>query len=51
MEVGGQLHGPAALPPEKSPLYPLDRRIGGAQSRSGRGGEEKNSQPLTGIET
>jgi hypothetical protein len=23
----------------------LDRRLGGSQSRSGRGGEEKNSQP------
>jgi hypothetical protein len=28
----------------KSPWYPLDRRLGGPQSRSGRG-EEKNSQP------
>jgi hypothetical protein len=28
----------------------LDRRLGGPQSRSGRGDEEKNSQPLTGIE-
>jgi len=28
----------------------LDRRLGGPQSRSGRGGEEKNSQPLPGIE-
>jgi hypothetical protein len=25
-------------------------RLGGSQSRSGRGGEEKNSQPLPGIE-
>jgi hypothetical protein len=24
-----------------SPWYPLDRRLGGPQSRSGRGGEEK----------
>jgi hypothetical protein len=29
----------------KSPQYPLDRRLGGPQSRSGRSGEEKNSQP------
>jgi hypothetical protein len=29
----------------KSPWYPLDRMVGGPQSRSGRGGEEKNSQP------
>jgi hypothetical protein len=35
----------------KNPLYPLDRRLGGPQSRSGRGGEEKNSQPPPGIET
>jgi hypothetical protein len=30
--------------------YPLDRRLGGPQSRSGHGGEEKNSQPLPGLE-
>jgi hypothetical protein len=29
----------------KSPWYPLDRRLGGPQSSSWRGGEEKNSQP------
>jgi hypothetical protein len=34
----------------KSPLYPLDRRLGGPQSRTGRGGEEKNSQIPPGIE-
>jgi hypothetical protein len=34
----------------KSPWYPLYRRVGGPQSRSGRGGEEKNSQPQPGIE-
>jgi hypothetical protein len=34
----------------KSPWYPLDRRLGGPQSRSGRGGEEKNPQPPPGIE-
>jgi hypothetical protein len=43
VEVYGQLHAHVALPPGKSPLYPLDRRLGGPQSRSGRGGEEKNS--------
>jgi len=32
-------------PQGKSPLYPLDRRPGEHQSRSGHGGEEKNSQP------
>jgi hypothetical protein len=35
---------------EKSPMYPLDRRLGGPQRRSGRGGEEKKSQPLPGFE-
>jgi hypothetical protein len=34
----------------KSPWYPLDRRLGVPQSHSGHGGEEKNSQPLLGIE-
>jgi hypothetical protein len=28
----------------------LDRRLGGPQSRSERGGEEKNSDPIPGIE-
>jgi hypothetical protein len=31
MEVGGQRHAPAALPPEKETLYPLYRRLGGPQ--------------------
>jgi hypothetical protein len=44
MEVSGQLHATAALPQGKSPWYPLDRRLGGPQNRSGRDGE-KNSQP------
>jgi hypothetical protein len=34
----------------KSPFYQLDTRLGGLQSRSGSGGEEKNSQPLPGLE-
>jgi hypothetical protein len=34
----------------KSPWYQLDRRLGGPQSRSGRGGEKKHSQPLPGLE-
>jgi hypothetical protein len=50
MEVSGQLEAPAVLPQGKSPWYPLDRRMGGSQSRSGRGGEEKNSQLPSGIE-
>jgi hypothetical protein len=39
MEVNDHLHAPAALPPEKEPLVPI-----------GRGGEEKNFQPLLGLE-
>jgi hypothetical protein len=37
-------------PQGKSPWYPLDRRLGEPQSRSGCGGEEKNFQPLPGLE-
>jgi hypothetical protein len=43
MEVSGQLHVPAAL-------SPLNRRLGGPQSRSESGGEEKNYQLPPGIE-
>jgi hypothetical protein len=38
-------------PQGKSPWYPVDKRLGGPQIRSGRGGEEKNSQPPRGIES
>jgi hypothetical protein len=37
-------------PQGKSPWYSLDRTLGGPQSRSGRGDEEKNSQPLPWLE-
>jgi hypothetical protein len=37
-------------PQEKRPLYPLERSFGGPQSRPGRGGEEKKSQPQLGLE-
>jgi hypothetical protein len=50
MEASGQLHAPAALTPGKNPWYLLDRRLGGPQSRFGRGGKEENSQPPPGIE-
>ena len=42
-EVGGQRHAPAVLPPGKT-RYPLYRRLGGPQGRSGR--VRKNSPPL-----
>jgi hypothetical protein len=35
----------------KNLWYPLDTRLGGPQSRSGRNGEEENFQPLLGLET
>jgi hypothetical protein len=50
MEVSGQLHAPVALLPVKSPWYPLDRRLGGPQNRSGCSGEDKNSQPFPGLQ-
>jgi hypothetical protein len=37
-------------PQEKSPWNPLERRLDGPQSRSGLGGEGKNSYPPPGIE-
>jgi hypothetical protein len=37
-------------PQGKRPWYPFDRRLGGPQSQSGRGGKEKNSQTLLGLE-
>jgi hypothetical protein len=49
MEVTGQVNVPAVLPQEKSTHYSLDR-LGGPQSRSGRGGEEKNTQSPPEIE-
>jgi hypothetical protein len=36
-------------PREKSPRYTLDKRLGRSQNRSGRVGEEKNSEPLPGF--
>jgi hypothetical protein len=46
--VSGQHHAPAALYPRgKSPRYPLYRRLGGPQSRSGRRGYRKNPRDRT----
>jgi hypothetical protein len=36
-------------PKGKSHWCPFDRRLDGLQSRSGHGGEEKNSRPLSGL--
>jgi hypothetical protein len=46
MDESGQLHATVALHQGKSTRYPLDRRVDEPQSRSGRGGEKKISQPL-----
>jgi len=45
MEVGGQRHALAALPPGKT-WYSLYKRLSGPQSRSGR---VRKISPLTGI--
>jgi len=47
MEVGGQLHTPAALPSGKEPLVPIG--LGGPQRCSGRGGEEYHGKFLMSI--
>jgi hypothetical protein len=46
MEVSDKIHSPGALPPRESPWYPLVRRLGGSQSRSGRIGEKKKIPSL-----
>jgi hypothetical protein len=48
MEVNGQFHAPAALPPRER--APWVGGLGGTQSRPGRGGEDKNSQSSPEIE-
>jgi hypothetical protein len=45
MEVSGQIHAPATLPPEKSRQYPLHRKLGSLQSQSGQGGEKQHICP------
>jgi hypothetical protein len=50
MRVSGQRHAPAAPHPGKGHRYPLDRRLGGPQSRSGHEGYRKNPVRLPGIE-
>jgi len=50
MEVAGQLHEPAALPPGKEPLVSIGQETWWSQSLSGCNGEERNSQTHLGIE-
>ena len=58
MGVGGQRQAPAALPPGKT-RYPLYRRLGGSQNRSGRvrkiltppGFDPRTAQPVASLYT
>jgi hypothetical protein len=50
MEKNGQLYAPAALPHGKQLPLPLNKRLGGPQSRSGHYGEGKSILPLREIE-
>jgi hypothetical protein len=42
---------PGRFTPRENPQYPLDKRLGRTCSLSGRGGEEKDSKPVPGIES
>jgi hypothetical protein len=46
----GSSSRPGRFTPRREPRYPLNRRLGGPQSRSGNLGEEKNLFPVLGIE-
>ena len=48
MEVGGQRHAPAALPPGKT-RYPLNRRLGGPLGRSRRVRKISHPPPPAGV--
>jgi hypothetical protein len=43
-------HRESNLPQGKNAWHPLDRGLGGLQSRYAHGGDEKNSQSLPGLE-
>jgi len=49
MEVSGLFHDPAALPRGKGPCIRWLGRLGGPQSRSGRGDEEVGLEALTTV--
>jgi hypothetical protein len=50
LDLGTRCRWMPLYPQGKHHRYPQDKRLGGPQCRSGRGSEEKNSQPLPGIE-
>ena len=54
VDVSGVLHRPPLYPPPQgkgSSRDPLNRRLGGIQTRCGQFGEQKNPQYMPGIET
>jgi hypothetical protein len=51
MEVSGRLHAQAALSLESEPPVPTIQEAGWAPGPVWTRGEEKNSQPLPGLET
>jgi len=51
MKAGGRLHRMTILVPVKERRYPLNRRLGGPQSRCGLIGGVKTLLPLTGSQT
>jgi len=44
----GPISCPSHIKPIEKPLYPLNWKLGGCQSRSGYPGDEKNLWPLLG---
>jgi hypothetical protein len=50
LDVSGQLHAPPTSLPRKDLPVPIGYEVRWPESRSGRGGKEKNSLPLLGIE-
>jgi len=50
MEANVQCHALPTLLPEKAPLYPMNRRLGGPQNGLGYIGEDKNLIPTPAIE-
>jgi hypothetical protein len=49
MEMSAELQTPTALHSEKVTRYPLERRLGGSQRRSGHDGKQKSLLTLLGI--
>jgi hypothetical protein len=50
MEAYVLCHALSTLLPEKAPLYPMNRRLGGPQIGLGYIGEDKNLIPMQAVE-